>query len=359
MTPLDFNDASLRQAIGPWAHRGDKIREQAQEELLDNALALVPLPAYDACRAALAACRSTDEVREIRDRAVALRAYARQAKDRGLEADAFEIRSRAERRLGGMLIEQKATIGFNHGGWRERQALEACGSENEPQARKATLAEAGIDKKLSMRAQRLAKLHEPEFDGVIADGRERIIAVGRERIQNALANFSGNNEWYTPPVWVERARSAMGSIDLDPASCEFAQRTVRAAEWFDRERDGLAQRWRGNIWLNPPYERGLIDKFIKKLIVDRNNFSQAVVLVDSRTDTSWFHRLCDISNAVAFPKGRINFHTEDVTSRSSPVFGSAFVYIGSRRDAFTGVFSGSCLILHGEELAADGPGGRA
>ena len=98
-------------------------------------VALVALPAYERRLAALAACRTTDEAREIRDRATAMRAYARQAKDRTLEADAFEIRTRAERRLGELLLAQKATVGFARGGQpyqSTRSKMEQCSTSPAP-----------------------------------------------------------------------------------------------------------------------------------------------------------------------------------------------------------------------------------
>jgi len=306
-----------------------------------RAIAPVALPAYERCLAALAACRTTDEAREIRDRAMALRAYARQAKDRTLEADAFEIRARAERRLGELLLAQKATVGFNTGAAAGGKKEGPRGSFLEPRDKRPTLAAAGIDKKLSMRAQRLALLSAAKFRAMIAEGRERIVAEGRD---GARLNFTGEIEWYTPPDLIERARVVMGSIDLDAASCALAQRVVKARIWYDVQRDGLKQRWVGNVWLNPPFARGVIDLFIEKLLAERRNFSHAIVLVHSRTDAGWFQRLGDAASAIALPQGHIKFYNE-TDCRPSGVYGNALAYISERPDTFAEVFADLGLVF--------------
>lgn len=65
---------------------------------------------------------------------------------------------------------------------------------------------------------------------------------------------------YTPAWIVEGARKAMGSIDLDPASCAFANELVRAPHIYTgppHGADGLDTPWKsrlrvGTVFVNPP-----------------------------------------------------------------------------------------------------------
>ncbi len=144
---------------------------------------IAALTKYEAARAALAECRTIDEVKDLHDKAEAMRAYGRMANDVQLEIDASEIRLRAERRLGQMLAETP----LSRGGRPVK-----TGSESEPvMARPMTLAELGIDKKLSSRAQKVGGIAERAFDLMIENMRRR---MGVERGRVSLDLLRGDDK---------------------------------------------------------------------------------------------------------------------------------------------------------------------
>lgn len=156
-----------------------------------------------------------------------------------------------------------------------------------------------------------------------------------------VTNNSGNNEWYTPSEYIELARIVMGSIDTDPASSAKANETVNAGAFFSAEQDGLAREWSGNVWLNPPYGKSLIEKFCNAVSdkFESGEIEQACILVNNATETSWFQRLASCASAICFPKGRIQFFVEDGESKKgSPLQGQAIVYMGKNINAFKNSF---------------------
>ena len=148
---------------------------------------------------------------------------------------------------------------------------------------------------------------------------------------------SGNNEWYTPAEYIELAREVMGSIDIDPASSDIANKVVQAKKYYTLETDGLSQEWSGNIWLNPPYSSELITKFIDKLISDLPRITQALVLVNNATETEWFNKIVKRAAAICFPRSRIKFYTPNGTI-GAPLQGQAILYFGERVKEFINEF---------------------
>jgi ParB family chromosome partitioning protein len=156
---------------------------------------------------------------------------------------------------------------------------------------------------------------------------------------------TGEIERYTPAIYIEATRRVLGEIDLDPASCDLAQQTVDATDYFTIEDDGLSQEWRGRIWLNPPYHKKLLPAFISKLVAEiaSGRITAAIMLTNNSTDTEWFNTAVGVCQSICFTRGRIQFHPAEIVG--APTQGQAFFYFGNDVQRFEDVFCviGLCL----------------
>lgn len=162
-----------------------------------------------------------------------------------------------------------------------------------------------------------------------------------------VSNNSGKYEWYTPSKFIDAARGVMGSIDLDPASSEIANKQINASKIYTKEDSGLTQPWYGNVWMNPPYNNSLVVEFTKKLIDELPNIKQACILVNNATETRWFQNVLKHANAVCFIKGRIKFLDTEGNATGSSLQGQTILYFGGNSEKFKLFFKdfGTCMIL--------------
>ena len=189
-------------------------------------------------------------------------------------------------------------------------------------------------------------------DDLIRAGREALQQEYEREIEQKVPHVShnsGENEWYTPSEYIESARAVMGGIDLDPASSEIANRTVKAAKYYTKEDDGLKQEWTGKVWMNPPYAQPLIRQF-SEAVSERyrsGKIDEAIVLVNNATETGWFQTMVKESSAICFPRTRIRFLDMDGNPSGAPLQGQAILYFGFDKNVFKNEFSKYGAVVYG------------
>lgn len=196
---------------------------------------------------------------------------------------------------------------------------------------------------------------------------------------------SETNEHYTPADIVEASRLALGGIDLDPASCEVANRVVKASRIFTRETNGYGRPWDGRVFLNPP--GGWCDK-IGQLVIKASGDRPACTVSGTcglppghrhegaySSQGRWWAKLAreyaegHVSAAIFvsfsvellqssqvdedgltphlhpiwFPSRRIAYMKPDGTKGGSPPHSSMIVFLGRDVDAFVHAFDAGHL----------------
>lgn len=194
------------------------------------------LTRYDTARKALAEAHHVDEVKNIRDKAEAMAAYARQAKDTDLVQWATEIKVRAERKCGELLRNSNKPKG---GRPSKNRSHDVTGFENSAQ----TLSEIGISKNDSSRWQKLADMPEEHFETAVATAKEhtgQVTTAHMLRVANevnepkaagqpaAQTNSSGVVVTSARTL-AARAISAIQQIQKNDPNAPAAIRRIRAA----------------------------------------------------------------------------------------------------------------------------------
>ena len=170
--------------------------------------------------------------------------------------------------------------------------------------------------------------------------------LGSGSAQTPFYRQDRTEEWYTPTEVTEAARRVMGAIDCDPATSDGNH--TAAKNFFTAKTNGLCKEWLGNVWLNPPFGRGLaawMYKLNEELASGR--VSQAICLVPVWTNAHWFHALCERGASLCFPQG-INFvdsRTMEQRKRPTPS-PIVIVYVGNRHEEFQQEFKQFGLLTH-------------
>jgi hypothetical protein len=183
---------------------------------------------YEAACRAIAEIKTIDEVKETCSRSEAFRAYARQAKNKQLELDAMEIRVRAERKGGEILIELK------EGNILRPQGVRDHTDRGRQQIR---LSDLGLDGDESGLFQRLAKLSTDRFEEEVRNW--RIKSETSSRLQMPL------NHIRKPSMESDNARASHKKgrfrISVDPLDQYRSIDGRRIADWRAGELDRIDQ----------------------------------------------------------------------------------------------------------------------
>lgn len=125
------------------------------------------------------------------------------------------------------------------------------------------------------------------------------------------------DKWATPDKIFKPLMEEFG-FTLDPC-CE--EQNAKAVFYFTIAEDGLKQDWSGHtVYVNPPYSRGNIDKWVEKCFKESQKPKTIVVaLLPVSTSADWWHRWVWKKATLRFIKGRVQFVGAEHTAPFSSV----------------------------------------
>jgi phage N-6-adenine-methyltransferase len=107
-----------------------------------------------------------------------------------------------------------------------------------------------------------------------------------------------------------------GKFDLDVAATAA---TAKAPRFFTKENDARPQVWCGeNVWMNPPYGRGIgvwTMSAVHEVRCERA--SRVVALLPANTSAHWFAIAAACAREVLFLTGRVSFLLDGVPQKGN------------------------------------------
>ena len=137
----------------------------------------------------------------------------------------------------------------------------------------------------------------------------------------------GKSQVHLTPRWlIER----LGPFDLDPCAATDRPWDCATRNYVEAD-DGLALPWEGTVWLNPPFDRYQVGKWIEKLA----EHGDGICLVHARTEAAWFRPIWNDAKRILFLDKRLKFcridGTEQPANSGAPPVLAAFGMKAARR----------------------------
>lgn len=122
-------------------------------------------------------------------------------------------------------------------------------------------------------------------------------------LSNNIPHLFKDN-WETPD-WIFDPLNKEFEFTLDPCCVESTKKCDR---FFTPKENGLIQDWSNErVFVNPPYSRGNIDKWVKKCFDSSKCGAVVIALLPVSTSSKWFHDFIYQKAEIRFIKGRVKF----------------------------------------------------
>ena len=134
---------------------------------------------------------------------------------------------------------------------------------------------------------------------------------------------SDKHYWETPQTFFDELNKEF-NFTLDVASTD---ENAKTKNHFTIESDGLSNKWKGNVFCNPPYGKE-IGLWVKKAYEESlTNDGVIVLLIPDRTDTRYWHDyIFGKAKEIRFLKGRLKFELNGEAKQSAPFPSAVIIY---------------------------------